>query len=130
MLVWTGYNPPIGRLSSLKDVAAYVGDVRAVDPGVDVSNQFLEGAYLGMKTFVAALEKVGPNLTRKALKDAMDSLTYTSDMSSNLTWAPGQHFANQTAQAFRIATASGSFAGFAEAGTGFIKDPTPGVVPK
>lgn len=130
MYVWTGYNPPIGRLSSLKDVAAYVDDVRSVDPGVDVNNQFLEGAYLGMKVFVAALEKAGPKLTRAAVRDAMNTTPYTSDLASPLSWSPSLRFANQTAQAFRIVTSSGSFAGFAEAGTGFLKDPTPGVVPK
>lgn len=129
MYVWTGYNPPIGRLSSQADVAAYVDDVHSLDPGADVSNQFMEGAYLGMKVFVTALEKVGPRLTRAALRDAMNSLTYNSGLSSALTWSPSQRFANQTAQAFKIVTASGSFAGFAEAGTGFLKDPTPGVVP-
>jgi ABC-type branched-subunit amino acid transport system substrate-binding protein len=129
MLVWTGYNPPIGGLASKPSVAAYVNDVRSVDPGVDVNNQFLEGAYLGMQVFVEALARVGPNLTRAGLQAAMDSMTYASDLSSTLTWTPKQRFANQTAQAFRIVTASGSFAGFAEAGTGFLRDPTPGVVP-
>jgi ABC-type branched-subunit amino acid transport system substrate-binding protein len=129
MLVWTGYNPPIGGLSTKPSVAAYVNDVRSVDPGVDVNNQFLEGAYLGMQVFVEALNRAGPNLTRAAVRQVMDSMTYQSDLSSALTWAPKQRFANQNAQAFRIITASGSFAGFAEAGTGFISDPTPGVVP-
>nr|MDQ3757106.1 ABC transporter substrate-binding protein [Actinomycetota bacterium] len=129
MLVWTGYNPPVGRLSSEKDVAAYVDDVQSVDPSVDVNNQFLEGAYLGMKVFVAALEKVGPGLTRAALRDAMNSMTYESSLASALTWGANQRFANQSAQAFKIVTASGSFAGFAEANTGFLRDPTPGVVP-
>nr|MDQ3757672.1 ABC transporter substrate-binding protein [Actinomycetota bacterium] len=130
MLVWTGYNPPIGALQSRPSVAAYVDDVHSVDPSVDVANQFLEGAYLGMQVFVSALEKVGPNLTRAGLRAAMDSMTYTSDLSSSLTWGPKERFANQAAQAFRIVTATGSFAGFAEAGTGFLRDPTPGVVPK
>lgn len=134
MLVWTGYNPPIGRLSGEKDVAAYVDDVRSVDPGVDVNNQFLEGAYLGMKVFVEALQKTGGNLTRKGLSDTMNTMTYQSSLASPLTWgprvtAPSQRFANLTAQAFRIVTASNAFAGFAEVGTGFLKDPTPGVVP-
>lgn len=132
MLVWTGYNPPVGRLASEPAVAAYVDDVKSVDPGVDVNNQFLEGAYLGMKVFVAALEKVGPNLTRAAMRDAMNSLTYQSELVSALTWGPQvpqQRFANLSAQAFKIVTASGSFVGFAEANTGFQRDPTPGVVP-
>lgn len=130
MLVWTGYNPPIGRLSSEKAVAAYVDDVKSVDPGVDVSNQFLEGAYLGMKVFVAALEKVGPNLTRAAVRDAMNSMKFESGLASTLSWGPNQRFANQSAQAFQVVTASGSFAGFSEAGTGFVQDPRPGVVPQ
>jgi ABC-type branched-subunit amino acid transport system substrate-binding protein len=133
MLVWTGYNPPIGRLASEADVAAYVDDVQSVDPGVDETNQFLQGSYLGMKVFVAALEKVGPNLTRAALRDALNSMTYQSTLASPLTWGPQvpqQRFANLSAQAFKITTASGSFVGFAEANTGFLRDPTPGVVPK
>ena len=130
MLVWTGYNPPIGRLASEKDVAAYVDDVRSLDPGVDVNNQFLEGAYLGMKVFVDALQRVGPDLTRKRLQEVMNSMRYESSLSSPLQWSANQRFANLTAQPFRIVTASNSFAGFAEVGTGFLPDPTPGVVPK
>jgi ABC-type branched-subunit amino acid transport system substrate-binding protein len=129
MLVWTGYNPAIGGLSSLKDVAQYVNDVKSVDPGVDTNNQFLEGAYLGMRLFVHALEQAGPNLTRARLRQVLDATTYKTDLSSPLAWISGQHFANQTAQAFRIATASGSFADFADAETGFIRDPMPGVIP-
>lgn len=129
MLVWTGYNPAIGGLSSLKDVAQYVNDVKSVDPGVDTNNQFLEGAYLGMRLFVHALEQAGPNLTRARLRQVLDVMTYRTDLASPLAWTQGQHFANQTAQAFRIATASGSFADFADAETGFIRDPMPGVIP-
>ena len=130
MLVWTGYNPPIGRLASVPDVSQYVSDVRSVDPGADVTNQFLEGAYLGMKVFVRALEQVGPELTRERLQAVMNSMTFKSSLSSTLSWTPEQRFANQTAQAFRVVTASGTFAGFAETDTGFRRDPTPGVVPK
>jgi ABC-type branched-subunit amino acid transport system substrate-binding protein len=130
MLVWTGYNPPIGRLSSLPDIAQYVADVRSIAPGVDINNQFLEGAYLGMRVFLDALEKVGPHLTRAGLRDVMNAMTFTSTLASALTWRENQRFANQSAQAFKILTAAGSFAGFAEEGSGFIKDPTPGVVPK
>jgi ABC-type branched-subunit amino acid transport system substrate-binding protein len=130
MLVWTGYNPPIGGLASAKDVAAYVDDVHSVDPQVDVNNQFLQGAYLGMKVFVAGLEKVGPNLTREGLRDAMNTMTYQSDLSSPLTWGPDKRFANLAAQPFRITTASSEFLGFAEVGAGFLVDPRPGVVPQ
>lgn len=129
MLVWTGYNPPTGRLASLPGVATYVSDVRSVSPSVDVNNQFLQGSYLGMRVFLDALKQAGPNLTRARLRDVMNSMTYTSDLASTLSWK-NSRFANQTAQPFRIQTTSGSFAGFAEEGSGFIPDPTPGVVPK
>lgn len=125
MLVWTGYNPPIGRLKSLPDVAEYIDAVKSVDPGVDETNQFLQGAYLGMKVFVQALEQVGPNVTRDGLKQVMNSMTYESDLSSPLSWSEDKRCANLSAQAFRIVTSSGSFAGFAEAGTQFITDPSP-----
>jgi ABC-type branched-subunit amino acid transport system substrate-binding protein len=124
MLVWTGYNPPLAD----KDVAAYVDDISSVDPQVDETNQFLQGAYLGMKVFVAALEKVGPDLTRDRLREVLDSMTYTSGLSSSLKWGAGNRFANLGAQPFRITTSGGDFAGFAEVGTGFLRDPTPGVV--
>lgn len=126
MLLWTGYNPPTGDLLNLPGVAKYVHDVQAIDPGADVSNQFLEGAYLGMSVFVDALQKVGPNLTRARLREVMDSMTYQSDLSSTLTFAPGKHFANIGAQAFSIVTAAGSFSGFSNAQTGFVPDPDAG----
>lgn len=129
MLVWTGYNPPTGRLASLPDVATYVSDVKSVVPSVDVTNQFLEGSYLGMRVFLQALEAVGGDLNRARLRDVMNSMTYSSDLSSPLSWK-ATRFANSQAQPFRIQTTSGNFAGFAEEGSGFIADPTPGVVPK
>ncbi|HEV7887401.1 MAG TPA: ABC transporter substrate-binding protein [Acidimicrobiales bacterium] len=129
MLLWTGYNPPIGEKLNLPGVAKYVNDVKAIDPGADVSNQFLEGAYLGMTVFVEALKRVGPELTRARLKEVMDSLAFQSDLASPLTYGPSRHYANLGAQAFTVRTAAGSFSGFADAGTGFILDPSPGDFP-
>ena len=129
MLLWTGYNPPIGDKKNLPGVNKYVSDVQAIDPGVDVNNQFLEGAYLGMTVFVEALKKVGPDLTRARLKQAMDTMSYSSDLSSALSYAPGKHYANVGAQAFGVVTAAGSFTGFADKLTGFIPDPDPGKFP-
>lgn len=128
MLVWTGFNPPVGRNAAKPDVARYVREVRAVDPGVDVNSQFLEGAYLGMEVFVEALRRVGPDLTPERLRDVMNSMRFTSGLSGALRWAPKQRFASCSAQAYRIVTASGSFAGFGEVGTGFIRDPLCGEV--
>lgn len=129
MLVWTGYNPPVGPLANLPDIAEYRRDVQAVDPGADITNQFLQGAYLGMRVFVEALERVGPNLTRARLRQVMNSMRYKSQLSSPLAWTAEQRFANLGAQAFEIVTASGSFAGFRNANTGFLRDPEPGAVP-
>lgn len=130
MLLWTGYNPPIGPLKNIPDVGQYISDVKSISPSADTTNQFLEGAYLGMKVFVEALKKVGPQLTRKRLIEVMDSFSYKSGMSNDLTWAPGKHYANNTAQAFEIVTAGGGFTGFRSAQTGWIADPEPGNFPK
>lgn len=121
--VWTGYNPPIGSLASLPGVAAYVNDVKSVKSGIDVTNQFVEGAYLGMSVFVEALKKVGPYLTRERLKQAMDSMTYSSDLASALTWAPGKHSANVRSQSFEMTVSGGTFRGWRGEGSGFLLDP-------
>lgn len=128
MQLWTGYNPPIGDLANLPGVAKYVNDVRAISPGVDVNNQFLEGAYLGMTVFVEALKRVGPNLTREGLRQVMDQMKFESDLASPLQYGPTKHYANASAQAFSIITAAGSFAGFRKS-TGFVNDPDPGNFP-
>ena len=128
MLVWTGYNPPVGELANRPGVNEYIQDVSALGR-VDVSNQFLQGSYLGMRIFVEALKKVGPNLTRARVKEVMDQMTFQSDLAPNLVWSPGNHFANVSAQAFKLNYASGDFTQFSAEGSGFIKDPTPGVVP-
>ncbi|HVE92724.1 MAG TPA: ABC transporter substrate-binding protein [Actinomycetota bacterium] len=122
MLVWTGYNPPVGTLASDPAVAAYVNDVKSVSPTVDTTNQFLEGAYLGMNVFVEALRKVGPQLTRARLKQVLDSMEHPAGVSAPLSWKPGKHHANIRAQAFSIVVAQGSFAGFGP-GSGFLADP-------
>ncbi len=123
LLVWTGYNPAIGHHASKPGISDYVNDVRTVSPTVDVTNQFLQGSYLGMDVFVEALEQVGPNLTRARLREAINAMTYTSDFATTLQWSPDQRFANRSAQAFEILVAQGSFAGFRDRQTGFIPDP-------
>lgn len=123
MLVWTGYNPPIGNLAGLPDVGAYVNDVKTVSTTVDTSNQFLEGAYLGMTVLIDALKEVGPNLTRERLADVLNSKTFKYDIGSPLRWTKTDRFANKWAQAFSVVVAQGSFAGFRIERTGFIKDP-------
>lgn len=124
MLVWTGYNPPIGNLASLPDVAEYRNDVKRISPTADTTNQFLEGAYLGMSVFVDALREVGPNLTRKRLQQVLNSTAFQTDIATRLRWSTSDRHANKAAQAFSVVVAQGSFAGFRNEQTGFIKDPT------
>jgi ABC-type branched-subunit amino acid transport system substrate-binding protein len=121
MWVWTGYNPPIENLANQPGVAKYVNEVRAESASADVANQFLEGGYLGMSLFVAALDKVGPNLTRANLKAVLDSMDFDAGLSSPLSWRPGSHFANRTAQAFEIQFKQ-TFNGWRQR-TSFISDP-------
>ena len=124
--VWTGYNPPIGPLASLPGVSTYVNDVTAVKSTIDVNNQFIEGAYLGMSVFVEALKRVGPNVTRERLKAVMDAMTFESDLASALTWKPGQHTANVRSQSFSVTTTGGVFRGWSNENTGFVLDPAHG----
>lgn len=126
MLVWTGYNPPIDALASLPGVAKYVNDIKAIDPGVDTSNAFAQGAYLGMSAFVEALRQVGPNLTRQRLQQVLNTMKFKSDLSSDLGWSATNRYANTRAQAFSLQYAGDSFSGFANEQTGWIADPKPG----
>ena len=122
MVVFTGYTPPLEGNVNLPGVTTYVDDVRAIKPDIDVTNQFLEGAYLGMSVFVDALRKVGPDLTRARLKAVLDQMSYASDLSSPLGWTTGQRFANTKAQAWSIQAPS-SFNGFRDLRTGWLTDP-------
>lgn len=122
MIVFTGYVPALEGNTSSPGIRTFVQDVRAVNPGADTANQFLQGAYLGMSVFVAALERVGPNLTRKALREVMNSMTYESELSSPLRWTEDRRFANSNAQAWVI-KASASFDGFTYLRTGWLPDP-------
>lgn len=121
--IWTGYNPPIGSYATLPGVAKYVNDVKTINPGLDVKNQFLEGAYFGMSLFVEAIKKVGPNLRRDELKKVLDAMDLNTDISSNLSWRPGKHSANVRARSFSVVAGGGSFQGWADEGTGWRLDP-------
>ncbi|MDQ3756359.1 MAG: ABC transporter substrate-binding protein [Actinomycetota bacterium] len=123
MLVWTGYNPPIDALAGKAGVNEFVNDVQSVDPGIDTTNAFVEGAYLGMTVFVEALRRVGPNLTRAALRAELDKMTFEGDLASTLQWTPERRNANIRAQAFSLQYAGDSFSGFRNEQTGWIADP-------
>lgn len=126
LAVWTGYVPAIGPLRGLPGIEAFENDVRAVSPRIDVRNQFLQGAYLGMSVFVEALRKVGPELTRARLREVLDSMTYQSDLASTLSWQPGKHAANVRARAFAIVTSTGDFRDWRDEHTDWVADPVGG----
>lgn len=123
MIVFTGYNPPIPPLDTKAGVREYVNDVRAERASIDFRNQFLEGAYLGMKVFVEAATACSPNLTRECLRQNLDSATFKSDLASDLAWRPNQRHANRAAQAFSVEASGGSFNGWRFLQTGFLPDP-------
>jgi ABC-type branched-subunit amino acid transport system substrate-binding protein len=102
MEVWSGYRPPLGSYAGQPAEDAYVKAVQARSSSIDPSNQFLEGGYVGMKLLIEALTKVGPELTRAALKQALDAMTFDSGLSQPLTWRAGNHFANSSANSFTI----------------------------
>ena len=124
--VWTGYNPPIGPLATLPGVAAYENDVTALKPSIDVNNQFVEGAYLGMSLFVDALRKVGPDLTRARLQAVLDATDLKTDLASQLSWRPNNHAANVRSQSFSMSVNQGAFRGWSNENTGFLLDPAHG----
>lgn len=128
VMVFTGYNPALGPNTSKPGIAKYMSEVRAVDPSVDFTNQFTQGAYLGMDLFVEILKACSPNLTRACVRAKMDARDHASDFSAALSWRPGNHFANLGARAYSIAYSQGSFSGFRDEQTGFVRDPTPGVI--
>jgi ABC-type branched-subunit amino acid transport system substrate-binding protein len=121
-VVWTGYQPPEGAYAAQTAETQYVSDLKSNDSSADVDDQFVEGAYIGMKLLVDALTTVGPDLTRERLKAALDTLTFRSGLSKPLVWSPGHHFANDGAMGWRLNYSNGSFSGFS-AVTSFETDP-------
>lgn len=122
MVVWTGYNPPIPPTDN-PGVQQYASDVRQILPSVDTRNQFVEGAYLGAKVFVAAVEACSPNLTRACIRETLDRADFGTPLASTLQWRPGSHQSNKFAQAFALEASGGSFNGWQYQNTGWIRDP-------
>jgi ABC-type branched-subunit amino acid transport system substrate-binding protein len=121
--VWTGFHPPVPPDNAIPQVKSYVGEVNGTNSQADSNNQFVEGGYLGMEMLVNALEAVGPNLTRQALKDKLDSTDFDSGLTGSVEhFRSGNHFANVSAQAFSLLVSTGSFSGFRSEQTGFLPD--------
>lgn len=122
MQVWTGFQPPIGSFTDQPAEVAYTRLVTGYDPSADVTNQFLEGAYIGMNLLVAALRQVGPDLTRARLRAVLDTMTYSSGLGPALHFGTGDHFADTEAMAWQLNYADGTFTGFSPI-VGYQRDP-------
>jgi len=130
MIVWTGYHPDLQPFDSEQAVYTYAHSLSAQCPSCDPHNEFTEGAYLGTRLFIEACKRVGPNLTRDALKAALDSST---PFDLGLSSAPLKytaslpHLANSAMAGF-VDNASGSFNNWSYVSTQprFIADPDPG----
>lgn len=122
MWVWTGYQAPYPPFADAAPDRAYINAIRSVSSSADTSNQFLEGSYVGMKLLVAALEKVGPNLTRERLRDTLNSMTFDSGLTKPERWSATNHYANTSMLGFTIQY-SGGFNGFQYQNTGWVTDP-------
>ena len=122
MEVWTGYNPPLEQFANTAGVKQYVNDLHNQNSSADAYNQFTEGSYLGMQLLVEAMKTVGGNLTREALKSALDSMNLDTGLSAAPeSWSAGQHWAVNGAQGFTMQAQNG-FSGW-RSSTPFTKDP-------
>lgn len=126
MWIWTGYRPPIDPYEGDPAVQTYISDFRKTKPNADVFSAFSEGGYVGMQLLVEALRKTGPILTRAGLAATLDQMTLRSGLGiqENLTWRPGDHFANTTMRAFEIQY-RGTFSGWIARDS--MQDRTPGL---
>jgi len=126
MIVWTGYKPDLQPFAGETPVYTFAQGLQAACGTCDSHNEFTEGAYLGTKMFIAALQQVGSNLTRATLRQAMDGATFDLGLSLPLHYGSGlPHQANLSMVAYKD-NASGTFNAWSYLSTGFLKDPAPG----
>jgi ABC-type branched-subunit amino acid transport system substrate-binding protein len=113
MWVWTGYNPPIEQYRTQPAVSTYVSDLKGQSASADEFNQFTMGGYVGMQLLVEALKLTGPNLTRAALVETLNSMPplNTGLTTAALKWTATSRYANHSAQAFEVQSKNG-FAGW------------------
>jgi len=125
MIVWTGYHAALQPFDSESAVAEFCGALKAAFPKDDCHNEFTEGAYLGMKLFIDAAERAGPNLTRSRLRDVLNSQTFSYGLTGTQTLQFGTSFprvANASMTSYRD-NYSGTFNGWSYMNNGFIGDP-------
>ncbi|HVF04105.1 MAG TPA: ABC transporter substrate-binding protein [Frankiaceae bacterium] len=126
MVVWSGFKPNVEKYRNDPGVGAYVRALKGKYRQADEYNQFTQSAYVGMQFLVAALRKVGPELTRLRLKAVLDHMTYDNSLTlqGRLAFTPTSRFANTTMQAFTMqykGTPGGWRLG------PIVKDPRPGI---
>jgi len=125
MWAWTSFKPPLAPFDNDPAVRTYLNDLRAVSASADASNPHVEGAYVGMRMLVDALEKLGPAPTRAGLKRVLDSMVFESGLGPTLRFSPGHHFASVASQAYQDITQNddrGTFANWRYTNTSFIAD--------
>ena len=108
MRLWTGYNPPIEQYAGQPAVAGYVKDLKAQSASADEYNQFTMGGYVGMQLLIEALNRTGPDLTRKSLVETLNSMpALNTGLTTPLKWTATERYANHSAQAFEIQSKNG-----------------------
>lgn len=113
MRVWTGFKPFQEHYRSDPRVQEWVNDLQSTNPSADPNNQFSLGAYIGMELLVEALTEVGPNLTRAALRDTINSMEFTSGLTLTdpLRFSPDNRYVATSMQWWEIQY-RGTFAGW------------------
>jgi ABC-type branched-subunit amino acid transport system substrate-binding protein len=129
MTVWTGYRPAIQPFDSEKPVYTYCQSLRARNASDDCHNEFTQGAYLGTRLFISAVQRLAVRnlpLTRENLRDVLNGDSFDLGLAGPFHFGgslPRQ--ANLTMAAFSE-NYSGSFNGWSYDNTGFLPDPSPG----
>jgi ABC-type branched-subunit amino acid transport system substrate-binding protein len=127
MVIWTGYNPPIGGFNQQQAVADYTRALTAQKASADVNNQFTLGGYIGMELLVKALEGAGKDLDRGKLVQVLNSLSLETGLTAapKLSWSADQKYANNQAHGFRMTVSGtqGTFSGFERTNRGYVADP-------
>lgn len=130
MTVWTGYKPNIAPFDGEPAVYKYAHALQSQCNSCDSHNEFTEGAYLGTRLFIAAVQKVadeGELLTRDNLKRALDTMSFDSGLTAQpIRFGGLPHLANGSMAAYTD-NSSGTFNGFTyRSDIGFLQDPAPG----
>ncbi|MHB8718209.1 MAG: ABC transporter substrate-binding protein [Candidatus Dormibacteria bacterium] len=125
--VWTGYcvfqSSDPGNCSQ-PAVSSFCTALRAVNPNDDCQNEFTQGAYLGTRLFITALQRLASaNLpvTRANLAAELNQGSYDLGLSEPLQFSSGAHVSNSSMAAYHE-NFSGSFNGWTYDSTGFIAD--------